>query len=109
MKKQASPKKKAYDLIYLLLGLFLLSWILIWGGNSFLRANRLNQKIQRTEREISVTKAKNDSLQYEGNRLRTDPSAAEEVEREKYGMLKPNETLWIFKGAQPDSLPAKGK
>lgn len=102
--KLSKPKKILFWLVIILLA----SWITVWGGYSFLKVWKLDRKVARLEKELSVVKAQNDSLTAVNNRLKTDPSAAEEVAREQFGMIKPDETVWVFKPA-PASGEAKTK
>lgn len=94
--KQEQPSKPKRLIFWLALA-FLLSWILLWGGYSFLKVWKINREVGRLQQELAVMKAENDSLARENNRLKTDPAAAEEIAREQFGMIKQNETVWRFK------------
>ncbi len=87
--------------------LALASWILFWGGYSFLKVYKLDREVSGLERDLKAVKALNDSLAKENARLKTDPSAAEEVAREEFGLIKPNETVWRFREAPPSAEPKK--
>lgn len=104
MKKQRSGNSKALRLVYLALILFLLSWILLWGSNSFYQVWKQKQRIQKLQIQSDKLAAENDSLRRETYRLKTDPDAAEEVAREQHGMIKPDEVIYRFKPAQADTL-----
>lgn len=77
-------------------------WILILSGNSFLNTWKLQRKVQLLEKETSFLKAQNDSLAQENERLKTDPEAAEKAAREKFGLTKPDETVFRFVPAKED-------
>ncbi len=77
-------------------------WILILSANSFLNTWKLQRKVQLLEKETSFLKAQNDSLAQENERLKTDPEAAEKAAREKFGLTKPDETVFRFVPAKED-------
>ena len=104
MKKQSNKNRRFLNFIYVLLILLLLSWILFWGNNSFYKKWKLKRKINRMEQQYNTLKAQNDSLANYNYRLKTDPEAAEEVAREEHGLIKSDETVFIFKEATNDSL-----
>ncbi len=104
MKKHQPKNKALINLIYLALFLFILSWILLWGNNSFYQKWRLRQKTRKTETSYETLKAQNDSLARENYRLKTDPDEQRRFLRAKYGIYDEDETAYIFKPAQGDSL-----
>jgi cell division protein FtsB len=89
-----APRIVRYAFIAALL--FLLSWVLVWGRNSFYHAWVGARKTNKLEQSVEKLKAVNDSLSEEVNRLQTNPEAAEKVAREKYGLIKENETVYRF-------------
>lgn len=80
----------------------LVLWVLILGTNSFLNTWKLQRRVQKLERETSYLKAMNDSLAQENERLKTDPETAEKAAREKFGLTKPDETVFRFVPAKED-------
>ena len=68
------------------------------GLMSLLKARRefaaVEQALQRSRRE-------NVQLREDARRLREDPTAIEELARRELGLLKPGETLFIIREAQP--------
>jgi len=109
MKKQSNKNRKFLNFIYVLFILLLLSWILFWGNNSFYKKWKLKRKIDRMEQQYNTLKAQNDSLADYNYRLKTDPETAEEVAREEHGLIKSDETVFIFKEASNDSLKQEQK
>ena len=103
------PRKfsKGARLVYLAVILFLLSWILVWGNNSFYHVWKQKRAIRELKIQSDRIKAENDSLNHATNRLKTDPEAAEEVAREEHGMIKPDEVIYRFKPARPDTTAKK--
>ncbi len=82
-------------------------WILILGGNSFFNTWKLQHRVAQLERETSALKAVNDSLAAENQRLKTDPETAEKAAREKFGLTKPDETVFRFVPAKDDDNSKK--
>lgn len=100
MKQNKKPSKPIFRLLYFAAILFLLSWILLWGQNSFFRTWNTKRKVDALEEQVNALKAKNDSLTQENYRLKTSPDAAEKVAREKFGFTRDNEK--VFRFVQPD-------
>jgi cell division protein FtsB len=107
MKKQKPKYRKAMNLLVLLILLFLLSWILIWGDNSFYKVWKQKREISTIREENESLKAENDSIARQNTRLKSDPEAAEEVAREEHGLIKPDEVIYRFKPAQPETLEGR--
>ncbi|MFO8145633.1 MAG: septum formation initiator family protein [Candidatus Syntrophosphaera sp.] len=103
MKKQKPKYRKAMNLLVLLILLFLLSWILIWGDNSFYKVWKQKREISTIREENESLKAENDSIARQNTRLKSDPEVAEEVAREEHGLIKPDEVIYRFKPAQPET------
>ncbi|MCB5247967.1 MAG: septum formation initiator family protein [Candidatus Cloacimonetes bacterium] len=104
MKKKQPKYKALINFIYLALFLFLLSWIAFWGNNSFYKKWRLQQKTRKTETQVQSLSAQNDSLKQENYRLKTDPEERQRSLRAEQGIYADDETAYIFKPAQGDSL-----
>jgi len=85
--------------------LFVISWILLWGENSFFKTWNMGRKVERLEQEMNELQAINDSLKQENQRLKTDPKAAESVAREKFGLTKEGEKVFRF---IPDNAKGDG-
>ncbi len=102
MKKPRRKQSKPVRLAYLLIVLFLFTWIFFWGGNSFYKVWKQGREISLTQAKTNDIKASNDSLARNANRLRTDPSAAEEVAREEHGLIRHDEVVYRFKSTEAD-------
>ncbi|MBW6513663.1 MAG: septum formation initiator family protein [Candidatus Syntrophosphaera sp.] len=109
MKRQEPKNKKLANLAFLAVLIFLLSWILLWGPNSFLKVMKNQRKNELNRAQTEALQAENDSIARQNARLKSDPDAAEEVAREEHGLIKPDEVVYRFKPAQADSLEAKKK
>ncbi|MBM4404060.1 MAG: septum formation initiator family protein [Candidatus Cloacimonetes bacterium] len=89
-------------LIYIGAILFLLSWIIFWGRNSFWNTHFVRRDLKRMETEVTKLKTVNDSLRNENERLKTSLDAAEKAAREQFGLIKPGEKVFRF-------IPPDGK
>lgn len=107
MKKQQPKHKALFNFIYIALFLFILSWILFWGSNSFYQKWRLQQSAARKEKLVEALGAQNDSLKQENQRLKTDPEERKRAIRATLGIYAEDETAYIFKPAQEDSMATK--
>ncbi len=108
MKAQRSRHESLLRVIYLVAILLLISWIVAWGPNSFLKKNAQKRANDKLRSEVDYYKTKNDSLQQEIRRLKTDPDAAEKVAREKFGLIKEGEKVFRFQeAANPDPKASK--
>ncbi|MDZ4181719.1 MAG: septum formation initiator family protein [Candidatus Cloacimonadaceae bacterium] len=103
MRPQQQKPARIYRLIYYAALVFLLSWILLWGQNSFLRTWNNGRKLRVLEKEVIALKAVNDSLSAENTRLKTSIDAAEKVAREKFGLIKEGEKVFRFLPAPEDA------
>jgi cell division protein DivIC len=78
--------------------LFVLSLILIWIGVGFasryLHIVVLQGKIVRVEREVAAIKTRNEAIRQQIEEMQTD-TYIEKVAREKLGLIKPGETVYI--------------
>lgn len=92
---KTKPQKLSRLLFYV--GLILVvSWILFWGRNSYLNTWRLERRLKSVQQEMQALQVQNDSLAMENHRLKTDPKAAEQFAREKFGLVKPGEKVFQF-------------
>lgn len=103
MKKQEPKNKTLINLIYLVLFLFILSWIGFWGNNSFYNKWRLSQKTRQREEEVRSIAAQNDTLRQENHRLQTDPEEQKLYRRAEHGIYEEGEKAYIFKPAQEEN------
>jgi len=53
------------------------------------------------EAALATARSENMRLREEARRLREEPSAIEEIARRELGLIKPGETLFIIRDAQP--------
>lgn len=104
MKKQQTKHKALINATYLVFFLFIISWITLWGNNSFYQKWRLRQKKSQTQAQYMTFKTQNDSLKQGNHKLKTDPDEQRRFLQARYGIYEEGETAYIFKQAQEDSL-----
>jgi cell division protein FtsB len=56
---------------------------------------------ERTTRDLAILRLRNQALQEEVERLKTDPAAVEEAARRKLNMIKPGEVMVVIKDPSP--------
>lgn len=111
MKVQRSRHENLLRAVYLVAIVLLISWIVAWGPNSFIKKHRQKRANEQLRAQQQEYQAKNDSLNQEIRRLKTDPDAAEKVARENFGLIKEGEKVFRFveKDDPPATQPKKGK
>ncbi len=108
------PKKKLTPLqenrllkIILLLVIGSLAWLLFAPGTGVYSLLKMRSKVASLETETSELVQNNEKLQEEIERLKNDLVYLEEIAREKYGLIKQNETVFDFSRPQKDSTKEK--
>lgn len=96
MKTRSSRPNPLLRLLFYVSILFLVSWIVLWGENSFFKTWNMKRKVEALEKEMNELKATNERLELENQRLKSDPKAAEKVAREKFGLTKEGEKVFRF-------------
>ncbi len=97
LKNFTSRKKKLLSYTGLFFALFLLIWIFFAPNRGILDLFRAQEELKKVPAENKRLGEENKALQEEIDRLQNDPDSLEEKARKDYGMLKENETLYIFK------------
>jgi cell division protein FtsB len=67
--------------------------ILGFGGQSLSRLWTMKRDVDGLEREIATLRAETDRVSASVARLRSDPSAIEQIAREELGLIKPGERV----------------
>jgi cell division protein FtsB len=96
---QQAPKRSILTMLLLALAavLFLDG---VAGDRGWLANRRARLEFEREQQALGAARQRNDNLREEIRRLRTDPSAIEELARRELGMMKPGETVFIVKDVQ---------
>ena len=71
-------------------------WFLFAPGSGVLRYHRLQKQIETLSQENKSLQEHNAALRKEIERLQGDEAYLEELARQKYGLLKENETVYEF-------------
>lgn len=75
----------------------LLLYILLGGDSNFYRLLQLKHQRDELRKEIAAEKHKNEELQAQIQKLKSDSTYIEKIAREKYTMGKKGETIYLFK------------
>ena len=67
--------------------------ILGFGGQSLSRLWTMKREVDGLEREIAALRVETDRVSASVARLRSDPSAIEQIAREELGLIKPGERV----------------
>ena len=97
LKKITSREKQLLYYAGLFFAIFILIWIFFAPNRGILDLFRAQEKLETLQAENQKLEKENKALQEEIDRLQNDPGYVEEKARKEYGMLKENETLYIFK------------
>jgi cell division protein FtsB len=71
------------------------------GEKGLLETIKKRQEFRVLEQSIRRARAENELLRQEATRLRSDPTAIEELARRELGLIRPGEHLFILKDRQP--------
>lgn len=71
-------------------------WFLFAPGSGVFRYHRLQKQIEALSQENKSLLERNAELRKEVERLQTDEAYLEQMARQKYGLLKENETVYEF-------------
>ena len=71
------------------------------GEKGLLETVKKRQEFRTLEQAIRHSRAENEVLREEAKRLRSDPTAIEDLARRELGLIKPGEHLFILKDRPP--------
>ena len=71
------------------------------GEKGLLETVKKRQEFRTLEQAIRRSRAENEVLREEAKRLRSDPTAIEDLARRELGLIKPGEHLFILKDRPP--------
>ena len=97
LKKFTNREKQLFSYAGLFFAIFIFLWILFAPNRGVLDLFRAQEELEKVQAENKRLGEENQALQKEIDRLQNDPGYLEEKARKEYGMLKENETLYIFK------------
>lgn len=69
----------------------------VLGDQGFLHLHRLKHELRDLQQQVAEIEAENQKLREEIKRLKTDPECIDRIARQELGMLRENETLFIFR------------
>jgi cell division protein FtsB len=71
------------------------------GEKGLLETVKKRQEFKVLEQSIQRARAENELLRQEAERLRSDPTAIEDLARRELGLIRPGEHLFILKDVSP--------
>mgnify|MGYP000415504532 CR=1 FL=1 len=83
--------------ILIVLTIVAVAWFVFAPNRGLIQYHRLQKQVDTLARENKVLAERNDELHLEIERLRTDDAYLEELARQKYDLLRENETVYEFK------------
>ena len=85
------------------LPVLLFSYLFFSGENGFFEMRERDQQLAEFRSEIERIGAENGRLEEELELLRSDLKTIERIARERYGMVKKNETVYMVYPARPEN------
>jgi cell division protein FtsB len=98
-RQQQSLTRRERRLVGWVLGIALAAttlWFLFAPGSGVFQYHRLQKQIETLSQENKNLQERNEDLRKEIERLQNDESYLEYMARQKYGLLKENETVYEF-------------
>ena len=96
-RKLTLTERRLIRRIFILLGTVAFLWLVFAPNRGFVHYQRLKNQVDALARENKVLAERNDQLRKEIERLQTDEAYLEELARQKYDLLRENETVYKFK------------
>lgn len=90
-------KKKNLSIILIAVMLIILLFLLIFSSNGLLDTYRLSNDYEEISALVDKLKAENNSLKNEIKLLKSDKNKIEQVARERYGLIKPGEEIYLIR------------
>ncbi len=103
-KKGLSRQERKRLLRIIILAVIVVALLLLFlPGRSLMSYYRMRKQVSSLTWQNQQLEERNQELAAEIQRLRTDDAYLEELARKKYGLLKDNETVYIFKSRKKKS------
>jgi len=99
---------RAVQYLLVFLGSVLLIDALV-GDKGVLQMMKKRQELRALDQAVAAARAQNSQMRAEIDRLKSDPTAFEEIARKDLGLIKPGEKLFIIRDAPPADQRPGGK
>ncbi len=99
-----SPRRRFQGLV-LALPLVLCAYLFLTGESGIFQIRHRDHQIDELRLEIVAIKEENTRLENESALLQDDLIAIERIARERYGMVMPNESIYMVYPHLPDETP----
>ena len=103
-----APRRRMYRFLWALPALWFV-YLFFAGDSGYMQIRERSRKIEAMYGEIETVRAENRRLETEVEMLKIDLEIIERIARERYGMVKENETVYmVYPGASsPNSVTEK--
>jgi len=96
VKNGTLERKKPVRIICWTIIIVVVSIILFFGRNSFLKVFLYKNEVSTLEEKVQLLKSENDKLRRENHELKTNPEVIEKIAREQLGYQKSGEKVYRF-------------
>ena len=93
-KMAVSPRRRIKGFLFIAL-LLAAAYEFVGGDYGFYRIQNQKRQIETLKVEIRKMRADNESLRRHAALLESDPATIEKIARERYGMIKPGEAVYM--------------
>ena len=95
-----APRPKMYRFLWALPALWFV-YLFFAGDSGYLQIRQRSQQIEAMYREIETVRTENRLLETKVEMLQNDLAIIERIARERYGMVKENETVYMVYPSAP--------
>ena len=103
-----APRRRMYRFLWMLPALWFV-YLFFAGDSGYLQIRERSRQIEKMRGEIESVRVENRRLETEVQMLENDLAAIERIARERYGMVKENEAVYMVYPGAPDPAPVPGK
>ena len=103
-----APRRRMYRFLWMLPALWFV-YLFFAGDSGYPRILERSRQIEAMRGEIETLKAGNRRLVAEVEMLKNDLATIERIARERYGMVKENETVYMVYPGTPDPASVTGR
>jgi cell division protein FtsB len=101
--RMAVPPRRRIKNLLLFVVLIVAAYEFVGGDFGFYRIRNQKRQIETLRTELQKMKAENEALRRHVTQLESDPATIEKIARERYGMIKPGESVYmVYDRAQPE-------
>lgn len=103
-----APRRRMYRFLWMLPALWFV-YLFFAGDSGYLQIRERSRQIEKMRGEIETVRAKNRRSEAEVEMLKNDLAIIEKIARERYGMVKENEEVYMVYPDAPDPTSVTGR